>query len=59
MFLKIDAECKENFYSYVRYCFRFSLFMFMGAGANWVFPTALAQQIPFFETVAPEQYNNN
>jgi hypothetical protein len=27
----------------------FVLFMFMGSGANWVFATALAQEIPYFE----------
>lgn len=30
-------------------------FMLMGAGANWVLPTALAQEIPYFEDHAPEK----
>eukprot|EP01039_Chlorochromonas_danica_P003534 gene3534-3871_t len=33
---------------------RYLLFMAMGAGANWVFPTALSQQIPYFENHLPE-----
>eukprot|EP01038_Epipyxis_sp_PR26KG_P005541 gene5541-7660_t len=33
----------------------FILFMLMGAGANWVYPTALAQEIPYFERYAPEK----
>lgn len=34
---------------------QFLLFMCMGSGANWVFPTALAQQIPYFENNLPEK----
>jgi multisubunit Na+/H+ antiporter MnhG subunit len=33
----------------------FGLFMCMGSGANWVFPTALAQEIPYFENHLPEK----
>jgi len=32
----------------------FILFMIMGSGANWVLPTALAQEIPYFEVHQPE-----
>lgn len=32
----------------------FILFMFMGYGANWVLPTALFQEIPYFELHQPE-----
>lgn len=33
----------------------FLLFMFMGAGANFVLPTALVQEVPYFEDVLPEK----
>jgi hypothetical protein len=33
----------------------FTLFMFMGAGANFVLPTALVQEVPYFENVLPER----
>lgn len=36
------------------YIIKFSLFCIMGAGANWVFPTALIQQVPYFEDSLPE-----
>jgi hypothetical protein len=36
------------------YKLHFFLFMVMGSGANWVFPTALAQEIPYFEDNQPE-----
>jgi hypothetical protein len=32
----------------------FALFMLMGAGANFVLPTALVQQVPYFEEHLPE-----
>ncbi len=35
--------------------FSFTLFMCMGSGANWVFPSALAQEIPYFEDHLPEK----
>jgi len=33
----------------------FVLFMLMGSGANFVLPTALVQQIPYFEDALPEK----
>ena len=33
----------------------FFLFMFMGSGANFVLPTALVQEVPYFENVLPEK----
>ena len=33
----------------------FILFMVLGAGANWVYPTALSQQIPYLEGTVPEK----
>jgi hypothetical protein len=33
----------------------FMIFMAMGAGANWVLPTALAQEIPYLENTQPER----
>lgn len=33
----------------------FGLFMCMGSGANWVLASALAQEIPFFQTHLPEK----
>ncbi|RYG65745.1 hypothetical protein EON64_11305 [archaeon] len=37
-----------------QFVMNYVLFMIMGAGANWVFPTALAQEIPYFENHNPE-----
>lgn len=36
------------------YKWHFLLFMCMGSGANWVFATALAQEIPYFQSHQPE-----
>lgn len=33
---------------------QFVIFMIMGSGANWVFPTALSQEIPYLEDNQPE-----
>lgn len=33
----------------------FLLFVFMGSGANFVLPTALVQEVPYFENVLPEK----
>lgn len=33
----------------------FLLFIFMGSGANFVLPTALVQEVPYFENVLPEK----
>ena len=35
--------------------FHYFMFMVMGSGANWVYATALAQEIPYFENHQPEQ----
>eukprot|EP01031_Cornospumella_fuschlensis_P027691 gene27691-33443_t len=37
-----------------QFVINYALFMIMGAGANWVFSTALAQEIPYFENHNPE-----
>ena len=37
------------------YWVNFVAFGAMGAGANWVLPTALAQEIPYFENHSPEK----
>lgn len=36
------------------FAWRYLLFMTMGAGANWVLPTALVQEVPYFENNLPE-----
>ena len=36
------------------YWFKFAMFYILGVGPNWVMPTALAQEIPYFENNLPE-----
>ena len=38
----------------VKRSLQFLVFMVMGSGANWVFPTAFSQEIPYFELHQPE-----
>lgn len=52
----IDGESKPSVpNSPILLAFYYLLFMVMGSGANWVYATALAQEIPYFENHAPEQ----
>ena len=42
----------------LEYIKTFLKFAVMGAGANWVYPSALAQEIPYFQRTQPEGHNH-
>mmetsp|Transcript_12824 Transcript_12824/g.19267 ORF Transcript_12824/g.19267 Transcript_12824/m.19267 type:complete len:477 (+) Transcript_12824:12-1442(+) len=51
----VTEEGAIDFQSLMKYYSYFFIFMIMGSGANWVFPTALSQEIPYLEEVLPEK----